>query len=148
MGIGARVMQDMHEAMRSGDTIRRDTLRMMRAALRNEEIARRASLDDEAAAGVLRREMKKRQEALEMFRQGGREDLVANAEAEIAIIKEYLPAQLSAEEVERLAAETIEEVGATEVRQMGQVMKVLMPRLQGRADGRLVSETVRRLLSS
>lgn len=147
MTINERLQAELESAMRSGDVLRRETVRMMRAALRNEEVARRGVLDEQATMEVLQREVKKRQEALELYRKGGRQDLVAKAEGEISIISSYLPQQMSGEEIERLVRETIQELGANDVRQMGQVMKVLMPRVKGRADGKLVSDTVRALLS-
>jgi hypothetical protein len=146
MAMNERLQADLEAAMRSRDVLRRETVRMVRAALRNEEVARRGALDDQATIEVLQREVRKRQEALEMYRQAGRQDLVAKAEGEISIIATYLPQQITAEEIERLAREAIQELGANDVRQMGQVMKVLMPRVKGRADGKLVSETVRALL--
>ncbi|MGQ9553687.1 MAG: GatB/YqeY domain-containing protein [Anaerolineae bacterium] len=147
MTINERLQGELESAMRSGDVLRRETVRMMRAALRNEEVARRGALDEQATMEVLQREVKKRQEALELYRKGGRQDLVAKAEGEISIISSYLPQQMSGEEIERLVREAIQELGANDVRQMGQVMKVLMPRVKGRADGKLVSDTVRALLS-
>ena len=133
--------------MRAGDVVQRETLRMLLTALRNEEVARRGQLTPEEEQAVLRREIKRREEALPLFRQGKREDLVAKAEAEIAVIRSYLPEELDEQALVELAQAAICEVGAKDVRQMGQVMKVLMPRVQGRADGRAVSEVVRRLLA-
>ena len=147
MELQERLLSDQQAAMRSRDELRRETLRMLRTALHNEEIARRGPLDEAATQEIMQREVRKRQEALELFRQGKRPDLVAKAEGEIAIISSYMPAQLSEQEVERLATEAIGEAGAGDPRQMGQVMKLLMPRVKGRADGKAVSEIVRRLLT-
>ncbi len=133
--------------MRAGDVVQREMLRMLLTALRNEEVARRGQLTPEEEQAVLRREIKRREEALPLFRQGKREDLVAKAEAEIAVIRSYLPEELDEQALVELAQAAIREVGAKDVRQMGQVMKVLMPRVQGRADGSVVSQVVRRLLA-
>ena len=143
-----RLLADTQAAMRSGDVARRDILRMMRAAVHNEEVARRGKLDDAAVVEVLRRELKKREEALLLFQQGKRDDLVAKARNEIEIISSYLPSQLGPEEVERIVREVAQELRATDQRQMGQVMKAVMPRLKGLADGKLVNETVRRVLAN
>jgi len=147
MDLDERLLADMQDAMRTSDKLRREMLRMLRAALHYEAVARRGPLDEATATEVMQRELKKRQEAIELYRQGGRQDLVEKTEGEMAIISSYLPQQLSTEEVERLARQAIFEAGASDPRQMGQVMKVLIPKVKGRAQGKVVSEMVRRLLS-
>ena len=142
-----RLLADMQAAMRSGDVPTREILRMMRSAVQYEEVERRAKLDDAAVVDVLQREVKKRHEAIELFRQGQRQDLVSKAELEIKIISQYLPAQLGADELESIVRATVQEIGASGPKQMGEVMKALMPKIKGRADGKLVSELVRRVLS-
>lgn len=119
---------------------------MLRAALHNEQVARRGPLDETVAVEVINRELKKRQEALEMFRKGGRQDLVEQAERDIALIGRYLPEQMGAQELEAAARQAIAEAGVTDPKQVGQVMRLLAPRIKGRADGRLAGEMVRRLL--
>ena len=147
MGLTDKLLADLQAAMRSGDTERRDTLRMLRAAVQNEEIARRSPLDDESVVEVLRREAKKRQEPLELFRTAGREDLVQETEAELALIAEYLPQAMSTDELEAVVRQAIAEAGVRDIRGLGAVMKLVMPRVKGKADGRQVNEAVRRLLS-
>jgi uncharacterized protein len=147
MDVSGRLEADLHDAMRKGDALRREMIRMMRTALHYEEIARRAPLDDVTTTEVLQRETKKRQEALVFFRQGRRQDLIDKAEAEIAVIAQYLPQPLGADEIEALARQAIAEAGATDPKQMGQVMKLLMPRVRGRADGRALGDLVRKLLT-
>lgn len=147
MALTDNLLADMHAAMRAGDVRRRETLRMLRAAIRNEEVARGGPLDEAALIEVLQREAKKRQEPLEMYRRAGRQDLVQEMETELAVIAEYLPEPMSAEEIEAVVREAIAEAGADDPRQLGQVMKLAMPRVKGRADGRQVSELARRLLS-
>ncbi|MHB0876034.1 MAG: GatB/YqeY domain-containing protein [Anaerolineae bacterium] len=146
MDVDQRLSADLKDAMRRGDVLRREMLRMMRSALHYEEVAKQAPLDEQTAVQVLQREVSKREEALILYRKGNRQDLVDKAEAEIAVVREYLPQRLSDAEVESLVREAIAETGATNVKQLGQVMKALMPRTQGRADGKVVSDTVRRLL--
>lgn len=146
MDLAEKLMTDLKAAMRAGDQARRDTLRMLRAAIQNEEVARRSPLDDEAVIEILQREAKKRQEPLDIYRTAGRVDLAAQMEAELAVIAGYLPQPMGAEEIEALARAAIAEAGVNDLKGVGQVMKVLMPQVKGRADGRLVSETVKRLL--
>lgn len=146
MGIDERLGADLQDAMRRGDVLRREMLRMMRSALHYEQVARQAPLDEQAVIQVLQREVNKREEALLLYRKGGRQDLVDKAEGEIAVIREYLPARLTDAEIEALVREAVAEIGATDVKQLGQVMKAIMPRVQGRADGKVVSEMVRQAL--
>ncbi len=147
MAMGDALMADLQAAMRAGNAPRRDILRMLRSELHNEEVARLQPLDEEAEIQVLQREAKKRQEALEMFRQAGRQDLVDKTEADLAVIAEYLPEPMGPEEIEALVRQAISASGADDIRQMGQVMKIVMPLVKGKADGKIVNETVRRLLS-
>ncbi|MGI6208921.1 MAG: GatB/YqeY domain-containing protein [Anaerolineae bacterium] len=147
MALTDDLLRDMQAAMRAGDVRRRETLRMVRAAIKNEEVAQGRPLDDAGIIEVLQREAKKRREPLEMYRKAGRQDLVEQMETELSVIAHYLPSPLSEEELEAVVREAIAEAGATDPRQFGQVMKLVMPRVQGRADGRLVSEVVRRLLT-
>lgn len=142
----SRLMEDYKAAMRAGDEIRKDTLRLMRSAIQSAAIDKREPLTDEEIWAVLTKQAKQRQESIEMFQQGGRSDLVEREEAELAIIREYLPRQLSRPEIEALARQVIEEVGAAGPRDMGKVMGALMAQVRGRADGRLVNEVVRSLL--
>lgn len=146
MDIDQRLTADLQDAMRRGDVVRREMLRMMRSALHYEEVAKQAPLDEQTVIRVLQREVSQREEALILYRKGKRQDLVDKAEGEIAVVREYLPQRLSDAEVETLVREAVAETGAKDAKQLGQVMKALMPRVQGRADGKLVSDTVRRIL--
>jgi len=141
-----RLMEDYKTAMRAGEAQRKDTLRLLRSALKSAQIDKRAPLTEEEALDVLSRQAKQRRDAIELFAQGGRDDLVQAETAELVVIEEYLPAGLSREEVEELARSAIAEVGASGMREMGTVMKNLMPQIKGRADGKLVSDVVRILL--
>ncbi len=137
-----RIHDDLTAAMRSGDTLRRDVLRMATSAAYNVEKQNRRPLTDEEVAAVLAREVKTRRESVEAFRRGGREDLATKEEAEIAILQAYLPEQLSDEELRALVAQAIAETGAASPRDLGRVMGWIAPRTRSRADGRRVSELV------
>lgn len=141
------LQEALKDAMRANDDLRKRTLRMALAAIRLAEVEKGGALDESAVLGILQKEVKTRQEAVEEAQRAGREDLVQAAQAEIEILKTFLPAPFSPQDLEALVRQVIIEVGATSLREMGQVMKVLMPRLEGRATGQQASETVRRLLS-
>jgi uncharacterized protein YqeY len=138
-----RVQGDTRAAMKAGDRDRVAALRFLANALQEE-----AKLGGDDEVGVLQRERKKRLEAAEAFRKGGSEDRAAAEEAESELIEGYLPEQLSDEELGELVNAAIEEAGASEAREMGKVMSLVMPRVQGRADGKRVSGAVRERLGS
>jgi uncharacterized protein YqeY len=137
-----RIQTDLTAAMRSGDSLRRDVLRMATSAAYNLEKRQQKPLSEDELLGVLTREVKTRRESVEAFRKGRREDLAGKEEAEIAILQEYLPQALSEEEIRRLIGEAVAATGATSARDMGKVMGWLAPRTRGRAEGKRVSELV------
>jgi len=143
-----RIQSDITTAMRSGDALRRDTLRMAESAIYNAEKRDRRSYSDDEVAGVLAREVKTRRESIEAFRKGGREDLASKEEAEIGILAAFLPEQLSEAEITGLVDEAIAATGAAGPRDLGKVMGWLSPRTRGRADGRAVSQLVGAALAS
>ncbi len=147
MTLRERIQTEITAAMRSGDSLRRDTLRMAESAIYNGETRDRRTYSDDDVAGVLAREVKTRRESIEAFRGGGREDLAAKEEAEIAILATFLPEQMSEAAIEALAREAIAATGASGPRDMGKVMGWLAPKTRGRADGRLVSQVVNRELA-
>jgi len=149
MTLKERILEDMRAAMKSGDAAKRDTLRLIRAAIVNAEKAgaKEIQLDDAGVLDVLRRQAKQRRESIAEYKKAGREDLAEKESAELAIITAYLPAQLSRQEIVVAARQAIAQVGATSPAQMGAVMKILMPRLKGRADGKTVNAVVQELLS-
>ncbi len=148
MSLKERLMEDLKRAIREGDERRKATLRLVRAAIVNAEIERyRQELDDEGVLAIIAKEAKKRRESIAEFARGGRQDLVDREEAELQILLEYLPKQMTREEIVAMAQRVIEEVGATGPAQMGDVMRRLMPQVKGKADGRLVSQIVTRLLA-
>lgn len=142
--------KDMADAMRAGDRERRDVLRMLVAAVKQEEVDSRQDLDDDGVVAVLRRQAKQRRETINDAYAAGRQDMVADEEKELRLIESYLPQMMSREEVRDLAVETIASLGVEvgDMKSMGRVMGALMPRLQGRAEGHVVSDVVRELLSA
>jgi uncharacterized protein YqeY len=142
-----RLQTDMAAAMREGDNAKRDTLRMLLAAVKQIEVDERRTLDDSAVQDVISKQGKQRRESIADAEKAGRADLVAQEQAELTLIEQYLPQMMSREEVRTLAAQIIGEAGITDAKGMGQVMSRLMPHVKGRADGRLVNEVVRELLS-
>ena len=133
--------------MRSGEALRRDTLRMAESAIYNAEKRDRRAYSDNEVAAVLAREVKTRRESVEAFRKGGREDLATKEEAEIAILAGFLPEQLTETQIDALVTEAVAETAATGPRDMGKVMGWLAPKTRGRADGRLVSQVASRTLA-
>jgi uncharacterized protein YqeY len=134
--------------MRSGDTLRRDVLRMVQSAAYNVEKRDRRTLTDDDYAAVISREVKTRRESVDAFRAGAREDLASKEEAEIAILAEFLPEQLSDSEIQALIDEAIAATGASSARDLGKIMGWLSPKTRGRADGKRVSELVARSLAA
>jgi len=147
MGIKERLMEDMKEALRSKDKIRLSTIRMINSLIKNAEIDKRGKLTEEEIVQLLRKYAKQRKEAIEMYEKGGRQDLVEKEKRELEIVESYLPKELSEEEIRKLVREVIEEVGASSPKDLGKVMKVVMPKVKGRADGSLVNRIVREMLS-
>ena len=146
----ARLRSDLNQAMKSRDELRTATLRMTLAAITTEEVAGAAAreLSDDEVQRVITRETRKRREAADAFDQGGRSELAARERAEGAVLEGYLPKQLGDAELADLVRAAVIEAGATEPRELGAVMKLVQPRVAGRADGRRVSDEVRRQLSS
>jgi uncharacterized protein YqeY len=146
MELKLRLESDLKDALRAGDSLRKNTLRLALSSIRLAEIDRGSQLDESAVIAILQKEIKARHEAIEDAQHAGRPELKEAAQAEIKILQVYLPQALSPEELETQARQVIAEVGATSQREMGQVMKVLLPRLAGRATGDQVSQVVRKLL--
>lgn len=143
----ARLEADLKLAMRSGDTESRDTIRFLLAAVKNAEIEKRGELSDDDAIALLQRQAKRMNESIEQFRSGNRADLAEREAAQLAILKRYLPAELSDEELAQLARAAVQETGATGPKDMGKVMPLLMQRIAGRADGKRASAAVRAALA-
>ena len=147
MTLRERLQDDTTAAMRSGDALRRDVLRMAQNSIYNIEKAKKVTLSEDEILGVLTREVKTRRESVEAFRAGGREDLVAKEEAEIAILQDYLPQPLTEDELRALVDEGVAATGASSARDLGKVMGWLSPRTRGRADGKVLSGLVAQTLA-
>ncbi|MBM4430568.1 MAG: GatB/YqeY domain-containing protein [Chloroflexi bacterium] len=148
MTLKERLQQDLHQALRDGDAPRKSAIRLVRAAVINEEIARQHQLDDEGVLEILRREIKQHRESLSEFEKAGRTDLIAEEKAQLQALLAYLPAQMNREEIALAAQQAISETNAAGSQDLGQVMRLLMPRVKGKADGQMVNQVVRELLSS
>jgi len=142
----AKLEEALKEAMKAGDDVRKRTVRMALAAIKQTEVDRQIKVDEAGVMGILQKEIKIRKESLEEARTANRPDLVAEAEAEIAVLEVFLPKAMSAEELKALVEAAVAEVGAASPADMGKVMKVLMPRVAGRAPGDQVSAAVRQVL--
>jgi len=146
MSLKNELQAALQDAIKAKDETRKNTLRMALTSIRMAEDRKREGLDDDEVMGVLQKEVKSRQETIADAGKADRPDLIAEADVQIAILEEYLPKPLSQDELEELARQSIEEAGAESPREMGQVMKILMPKLGGRATGQQASQAVRKLL--
>ncbi len=147
VGLRQKLLDDLKQAMRGGDKVRRSVIRLVIAAIRNAEIARQATLDDTDILGIMAKEVRQRRESIEAFRQGNRHDLVAQEEAELTILNEYLPRQMTREEIIVAARQVIEGAEAQGPGDKGKVMPQLIAQLKGRADGREINAIVTELLT-
>ncbi len=146
--IKQKLTDDLKQAMRNGDKVKSSVIRLLMAAIQNAEIAaRQTTLGDQELLGIIAKEVRQRKESITAFKQGDRDDLVAQEEAEMTILKENLPQQISREEIMTAARQVISKVDAQGPGDKGKVMSQLIPQLKGRADGREVNEVVTELLS-
>ncbi len=143
-----KLVDDLKQAMRSGDKVRVSVLRLVMAAIKNTEIARKEDLEDADILGIIAKEARQRRESIDAFKLGNRDDLVAQEEAEIVILQQYLPQQMSREEISVEARRVIEEVGAQGLSDKSKVMPKLIAQLKGKADGREINQVVTELLTS
>tara|TARA_Y100000310_G_scaffold245244_1_gene250201 strand:+ start:552 stop:1004 length:453 start_codon:yes stop_codon:yes gene_type:complete len=143
-----RLSDDLKQALRGGDKVRRSVFRLALSAIQNAEIAKRADLENSDVLGIIAKEARQREESIQAFKDGNRMDLVALEEAELAILREYLPQPATRDEVVTEGRRIIEEVGAQGISDKGKVMPKLIAELKGKADGRLINEVVTELLSS
>jgi len=148
MALRERLDEDLKSAMRAKDSLRMNTVRGLKSAIKYREIELMKPLDDAGILGVVATEIKRRRDSVEQYRAGNRADLADKEEAEIRILQDYLPQQLSAAELEARVDEVIGRVGAKGPKDMGAVMKALLPDVQGRADGKVVSELVKQRLAA
>ena len=147
MDINTKLNGEMVAAAKSQDKIRLSAVRMIKSTLHNKEISLMRPLNEAEVLQVLSSMIKQRKDSIEQYAKGGRKDLVEKEEAELKVIQEFMPAQMSEEEVDAIIKKTIEEAGAVSVKDMGKVMKMVVPKLTGVADGKIVSEKVKAFLS-
>ncbi len=147
MSLKEKITEDLKEALRKGEEQRKSTLRMLQSAIRYREVELQHPLSDEEVLDVIAKQVKQRRESIAEYEKGGREDLVREEQGELDVLSTYLPEQLSREEIRAMAQEAIKQTGATDARGIGAVMKELMPKVRGRAEGRVVNEIVRDLLN-
>ncbi|MDR1640857.1 MAG: GatB/YqeY domain-containing protein [Clostridiales bacterium] len=147
MDLKATLLQDLKEALKSKDTLRKDTIQILRAAVLQVEKDTGKTLDDTSIVDVISKELKKRVDVMPDFVKSGRQDRITELEAQIVIIKSYLPPQLSPEEVLDIVKKAIDETGASSIKDMGKVMAAVGPALKGRADMKIVGDIVRKAVS-
>ncbi len=147
MSLRSRLDEDLKQALRAGDEVRKGTIRMLLASMKNQQIQNRAPLDDQQELSVVDKEVKVRREAAEEYGRLGRPEIVEKNLAELSVLQEYLPAQLSEAEVDSIIGEAMDATGASSPSDMGRVMGIVTPQTKGRADGKLVSRKVRDALS-
>ncbi|MCP3176554.1 MAG: GatB/YqeY domain-containing protein [Desulfuromonadales bacterium] len=148
MSLQEQLNTAMKDAMRAKDSLRLNTIRMIRTAIKNREIDERKELDDQGVITVLSTVVKQRRESAQVYRENGRPELAEKEEQELAVVMEFLPSQLSDDELKALIEEAVTEVGAASMKDMGKVMKVVAAKTTGRADGKVVSELVKARLSA
>lgn len=146
MSLKEQLSSELKDSLKSGERLKVSVIRLIMAALKNREIEKRDTLSEEEIIEMLVSLSKQGKESIEGFKKGGRQDLVEKETAELKIIESYLPQQLTPEEIKEKVREAITESGASGVKDVGKVMKILMPRVKGRADGKLVNEMVKELL--
>ncbi|MFN4189407.1 MAG: GatB/YqeY domain-containing protein [Pseudothermotoga sp.] len=146
MTLKERLSQDLKEAMKSKDETRVRTIRLLIAAIKNFEVEKMGQATDEEVLQVMSKEVKKRLESIEMYKQASREDLAAEEENELKIIKSYMPEQMSEDQIRELAKQVIEQHNLSSAKDVGTAMKLIMPQVKGRADGKLVNKIVQELL--
>jgi uncharacterized protein YqeY len=142
------ISEEMRAAMKAAERTRVATLKLLMTAIKNAEVEKRGDLTEDEAISVVTREVKRREEAASEFRKGGREDRATVEEEEASILREWLPEQLSPDEIEMLVDQAVSEVGAASPSEMGRVMGLLMPKVKGKADGKLVSDLVKKKLGA
>jgi hypothetical protein len=147
MNLEERLVEEMKQAMKSNDKLRLSTIRMIRSASKNKEIELRKKLEDEDVVKVIQAMVRKGEESVEQFQTGGRMDLVEKEKKEIEILKSFLPQPLSQEEILKIIDQSIQETQASSLKDIGKVMKCVMPKIGGKADGKLINQLVKERLS-
>ena len=147
MSLKEKLMDDLKNAMKDKDTIRKNTVQMVRSSVLQYEKDNLCELDDDGVLDIIAKELKKRRDVLPEYEKSGREDLIADMNKEIETLLAYLPKQLTREELEVIVADAISEVGATSMKDMGKIMAAVMPKTRGRADGKMINAIVKEKLS-
>jgi len=147
MSLEERLVEEMKQAMKSNEKLKLSTIRMVRSALKNKEIELRKKLEDEDIVKVIQAMVRKGEESVEQFQKGGRMDLVEKEKSEIEIMKSFLPQPLSQEEILKIIDQSIQETQASSLKDLGKVMKSVMPKMGGKADGKLINQLVKEKLS-
>lgn len=147
MSLANKLMEDLKSSMKNKDTIRKNTITMVRAAIKQKEVDERKSLTDEEIIEIISKQLKEKRIAIEEFNKGSRPDLVKLTEDEIDILLEYLPKQLTEAEVEEIVIETIKEINASSMKDIGKLMKAVMPKVKGRTDGNIVNRVAKKILN-
>ena len=142
MSLKQKLQEDLKSSMKNKDTNKKSVITLIRASIKQYEVDNRVELGDEEITDLIAKQLKQTRDSRDEFAKAGREDLVEKADAEIEILKEYLPQQLSEEELNEIVKLTISEVGATSMKDMGKIMSVIRPKVKGRADGKLINELV------
>lgn len=146
MSLKEQLTNDLKEAMKEKDQLKKNVVTLVRSDIKQVEVDKRIELDDEAIIEIIAKQVKQRRDALEEFGKGGRQDLVEQAQKEIELLMKYLPEQLTEEQIVIIVRDTILEIGAQSMKDMGKVMAALMPKTKGRADGKMINEIVRKTL--
>ena len=146
MSLKKSLMEDLKTSMKNKDTLRKNTITMVRAGIKQKEVDERRELDDEDIMDIIAKQWKEKRNAIKEFDRGGRQDLVEQTEKEMEILLKYLPEQLTEEEVEEIVKAVIEEVDAKSMKDMGIIMKNVMPKIKGRADGSVVNKVAKKYL--
>ncbi len=147
MSVEKQLLEDMKLAMKSGNKVELDTIRMLRAQIKSASIDKKDDLDEAELAQVLQKEAKKRKEAIDFYQKGNREDLVKKEEAELSIILKYLPEQLSEKDLDDIIKTAVESLQVSNEKDLGRVMGAIMPKVKGKADGKLVQQKVKEYLA-
>ncbi len=146
MSLKEKLMDDLKIAMKEKDQLRKSVIIMVRASVKQYEVDKKVELEDEDILDIMTKQVKQKRDAIEEFAKGDRQDLVDEAKAEIDILMEYLPPQLTEAEIKQIVSEVVQEVGATTAKDMGKVMSALMPKVKGRVDGKMLNQVVKQFL--
>ena len=147
MSLKEKLADDLKSAMKNKDTVRKNTVQMIRAGVLQIEKDKKITLDDEGVLDVIAKQLKQRRDSLPDYEKSGRDDLIAELKAEMDVLMEYLPQQLTREELEAIVSEAVRDTGASTMKDMGKIMGAVMPKTKGRADGKIINEIAKQMLS-